>query len=190
MNRTRRICLMALAAITIALAIEAVPSEAVVVPEGTPIQLKFAQSVSSRSTRPGQAIEFAVAETLTVNGAVLIREGDRAIGYVVMSASAETGGKGGALAIEVSKVRANKTLVNVRGERRSVEKREVGKTVGLTILFGLSGYMMSGGKQAEIKIDTPVVAYVAEDTPVVPFEWRTPPPSKDKAAEGTDRPNP
>jgi hypothetical protein len=34
----------------------------VLVPEGTRVPLKFAQSISSRSTRPGQAMEFAVAE--------------------------------------------------------------------------------------------------------------------------------
>ena len=147
----------------------------VLIPEGTHVPLKFAQSISSRSTRPGQAVEFAVAEDVILDGVVVFQKDARALGYVVTSSSPGHGAKGGSLAIEVKQVRANRTLVNVRGDQSTVEKRSVGKTVGLTILFGLSGYLLSGGKQAEIKIDTPITAIVAEDTYAVPYRVATPP---------------
>ncbi len=177
MRGTRRVPLLGTIAIAVSVCMEIVAqppaptAEMVLLPEGTPVALKFAQAVTSRSTRVGQVIEFAVSEDVTVDGALLIRKDERAIGYVVTSSAPEVGGKGGALAVEVTKVRANnKTLVSIRGERSSTEKRSVGKTVGLTILFGFSGFLLSSGKQAEVKAGTPILAYVAEDTLVTPYQ--------------------
>jgi len=60
----------------------------IVLREGTEIKLKFAQNVTSRVTRPGQMIEFVVAEPVVVDGVTLIKQGARSIGYVANTESA------------------------------------------------------------------------------------------------------
>ena len=136
---------------------------AIVLKEGTEVKLKFAQSVTSRVARPGQMIEFAVAEPVIVDGMTLIDKGARSIGYVAGSSSAGGVGKGGVMEIRMEAIRSHGRMVKIRGEDSRSEKRATGRVVGMTILFGLSGFLLAGGHEVKIPEGTPVTAQVAED---------------------------
>jgi hypothetical protein len=131
--------------------------------EGTEIKLKFAQNVTSRVTRPGQMIEFVVAEPVVVDGVTLIKQGARSIGYVANTESAGGNGKGGTMEIRMEAVRTRGRMVKVTGADSRSEKRATGKVVGMTVLFGLSGYLSARGHEVKIPEGTPMTAYVAED---------------------------
>jgi hypothetical protein len=133
-----------------------------VLKEGTEIRLKFAQNVTSRIARPGQMIEFVVAEPVIVDGVILIKEGARSIGYVVDTASAGGTGKGGRMEIRMEGVRTCGKMVKITGSDSRAEKRATGEVVGMTIAFGLSGFLMAKGHEVKIPEGTPMVAYVAE----------------------------
>lgn len=135
---------------------------AVTLKEGTEVKLKFAQTVSSHAARPGQAIEFAVDEPVVVEGVTVIGKGARSIGYVVDATSAGSVGKGGTMEIRMEAIRTRGRMVKIRGEDSRGEKRATGKVVGMTLLLGLSGFLLAGGHEVKIPEGTPVTAYVAE----------------------------
>lgn len=133
-----------------------------VLKEGTEIKLKFAQNVTSRVTRPGQMIEFVVAEPVVVDGVLLIKQGARSIGYVANTESAAGNGKGGTMEIRMEAVRTRGTMVKVTGVDSRAEKRATGKVVGMTVVFGLGGFLSARGHEVKIPEGTPMTAYVAE----------------------------
>lgn len=133
-----------------------------VLKEGTEIKLKFAQNVTSRVTRPGQMIEFVVAEPVIVDGVTVIKQGARSIGYVANTESAGGNGKGGAMEIRMEAVRTHGRMVKLTGADSRAEKRATGRVVGMTILFGLGGYLSARGHEVRIPEGTPMTAYVAE----------------------------
>lgn len=137
--------------------------DVIVLKKGTEIKLKFAQNVTSRVARPGQMIEFVVAEPVVVDGVTLIKEGARSIGYVANTESAGGTGKGGALEIRMEAVRTRGKMVKLTGDDSRAEKRATGRVVGMTILFGLGGYLSARGHEVKIPEGTPMTAYVAED---------------------------
>jgi hypothetical protein len=136
--------------------------DVIVLKEGTEIKLKFAQNVTSRVARPGQMIEFVVAEPVVVDGVTLIKQGARSIGYVANTESAGGNGKGGAMEIRMEAVRTRGTIVKLTGADSRAEKRATGKVVGMTILFGLGGFLSARGSEVKIPEGTPMTAYVAE----------------------------
>jgi hypothetical protein len=135
----------------------------VVLKEGTEVKLKFAQTVTSRAARPGQAIEFAVDEPVAVDGVTVINKGARSIGYVTGATSAGSVGKGGTMEIRMEAIRTRGKMVKIRGEDARGEKRATGKVVRMTLLLGLSGFLLAGGHEVKIPEGTPVTAYVAEN---------------------------
>jgi hypothetical protein len=137
--------------------------DALVLKEGTEIKLRFAQNVTSRVARPGQMIEFTVAEPVVVDGVTVIKEGARSIGYVANTESAGGNGKGGAMEIRMEAVRTRGKMVKLTGSDARAEKRATGKVVGMTILFGLTGFLSARGHEVKIPEGTPMEAYVAED---------------------------
>jgi hypothetical protein len=137
--------------------------DVIVLKAGTEIKLKFAQNVTSRVARPGQMIEFVVAEPVVVDGVTLIKQGARSIGYVANTESAGGTGKGGSLEIRMEAVRTRGKMVKLTGDDSRAEKRATGKVVGMTILFGLGGYLSARGHEVKIPEGTPMTGYVAED---------------------------
>lgn len=135
---------------------------ALVLKEGTDVKLKFAQNVTSRVTRPGQIIEFVVAEPVIVDDVVIIKQGARSIGYVANTESAGGNGKGGTMEIRMEGVRTRGKMVKLTGSDSRAEKRATGKVVGMTMVFGLSGFLLAGGHEVKIPEGTPMLAHVAE----------------------------
>lgn len=135
---------------------------AIVLTEGTEVKLQFAQSVTSRVARPGQVIEFAVAEDVVVDGVTIIKKGARSIGYVEDSAGSGSLGKGGSMEIRLEAIRTRGRMVKITGTRSRTEKRATGKVVAMTIFFGLSGFLAASGHEAKIPEGTPITGFVAE----------------------------
>jgi hypothetical protein len=135
----------------------------VVLKEDTQVKLKFAQSVTSRAAKPGQMIEFAVAEPVIVDGVTVIDQGARSIGQIVRSSAAGLVGKGGVMEIRMEAIRSHEKMIKLRGDDSRAEKRATGKVVGMTVLFGLTGFLLAGGHEVKIPDGAPITARVAED---------------------------
>ena len=151
-----------------------------VLKEGTEVKLKFAQKLSSRSAVIGDPVELVLDEDLKVGDAVVARKGARARGTVMLGKESEKKRAGAhELAIRLEYLKAGDTRVKLRGERGAKGKVNKGATVGLTLVFGLTGLLIGlSTKHFEIQEGTPVSCYVAEDVELkaAPEASPSPPP--------------
>lgn len=155
--------------------------EKVVLREGTPVPLQFAQKLTSKTAVVGQPVELVLADDVKVGEAVVVRKGARVIGTVVGGKQTEKQQKYGhakELVMRVDFLRAGDTRIPLRGTQAAEGKRDAGKMVAGTIVFGLAGLLMTSGKKFVIPEGTPLTAFVDEDCelPVlgVPPGSRTP----------------
>lgn len=88
--------------------------------DGTAVKLKFKQTVSSKTAKEGDAIEFEVAEDVKIGNTIVIAKGANAKGKVTKVRAAGMLGRKGKLEIAIQEV----TLVN--GERISLRGSQQG----------------------------------------------------------------
>ena len=143
----------------------AAASEAsVILKEGTEVRLKLAQSLTSKTATVGEPVEFVVAEDLTVGESIVARKGTRALGTVAEGKKSEKQRREARqLSMRFDRMKVGNAIVTLRGEQSSAGKRNAGKMVAFTILFGLSGLLMSSDKKFVVPEGTPVTAYVDQD---------------------------
>jgi hypothetical protein len=120
----------------------------VVLPEGTEVVLKLAQDVNSKTAKPGELVEFVVAEPVKVGDVVVADAGARAIGNVVHSKTPDFWGNPGEMNVRMTFLKAGKTKVPLRGA--------MGEVGSIRVVIR--------GSQAVLKKGVPAKAYVDSDT--------------------------
>lgn len=138
-----------------------------VLKEGSDVQLKFAQNLTSHTATEGDPINLILAEDLTVDNVVVAKAGDKAVGEVSHAKRAGMMGRGGELNIRLDYLRVGDTRVMLRGTRDKTGDDATGTTVALTVLFGPIG-LVKHGKEIDIKEGTPLKVFVASDTTLPP----------------------
>ena len=136
-------------------------------PEGSDVQLKFAQDLSSHTASDGDPVTLVLAEDLSVNNVVVAKAGDKAVGEVSHAKRAGMMGKGGELNIRLDYLKVGDTRVMLRGTKDKTGDDKTGTTVALTVLFGPIG-LIKHGKEIDIKEGTLLKVYVASDTSLPP----------------------
>lgn len=149
-----------------------------VLKEGTEVQLKFAQKLSSSTAVVGDPVELVLGEDLKVGDVVVARKGARARGTVALGKESEKKRAGAKeLAIRLEYLKVGEKRVKLRGEKGAQSKVNKGAAVGLTIAFGLSGLLLAlSMKHFVITEGTPVTCYVAEDIELAPIPMPQTPP--------------
>jgi hypothetical protein len=125
----------------------------VLLTEGTEVSLQMAQDVSSRGIKPGEPVELTLAEDLKVGDVIVAKTGARALGEVVQAKKPDFWGEAGEVSIRVHFLRVGNKKVEIRGAIGSAGVR----------------YIIIRGSQGIIKTGTPVKAFVAADTEVLPI---------------------
>jgi hypothetical protein len=136
----------------------------VLLKEGTEVHLKLAQTLTSKTATAGEPVEFVLAEDLRVGEDIVARKGTRALGTVAEGKKSEkqkTHAK--QLSMRFDHMRVGDSVVQLTGQQAGAGKRDTGKVVAFTILFGLSGYFATSTKKFVIPEGTPVTAYVEQD---------------------------
>jgi hypothetical protein len=145
----------------------AVSSAKVMLKDGTPVNLKFAQTVSSKTAAVGDTVEFVLDEDLAVGQTVVANKGAKALGTITNAKKSGMMGRGGELNLHLEYLKAGDTKVRLRGVQGKAGDDKTGATVGLVIAFGVLGFMKHG-KQAEVKEGTPIKAYIDQDVELAP----------------------
>ncbi len=138
-----------------------------VLQEGTEVDLKFAQDLSSKTAEEGDPVELTLAQDVKVGDVVVARAGCAAVGEVTHAKKAGMLGKGGELNIRLDYLKVGNTRVMLRGSKGREGNDSTGAAVALTVLFGPIG-LIKHGKNIDIKQGTPLRAYVDSDTPLLP----------------------
>lgn len=131
------------------------PAEALVIPAGKAISVRFGETLSSNKSSDGQSFSATVAEPVVVDGKTVIERGAAARGTVV-SAKGMGHFKGGALLqVRLNSVSINGTErpIQTSIEGRSIQgkgKRSAGFIGGGAGAGALIGALAGGGKGAAI----------------------------------------
>jgi hypothetical protein len=128
-------------------------SKKLLLAEGTEVNLRMAQDISSRAARPGELIELTLAEDLKVGDIVVAKAGARALGEVIQGKRPDFWGEAGEVSLRVRFLKIGDQKVEIRGAAGSAGTR----------------YIVIRGSQAIIKTGTPVKAFVTADTEVLPL---------------------
>ena len=130
--------------------------------EGTEVNLKFAQDLSSKTAAEDDRVNFELAEDLKVGDVVVAKAGAKAVGTVTRAKKSGMFGKGGELNVRLEYLKVGDSRIRLRGNKGKEGDDKTGTTVALTVLFGPIG-LIKHGKNVEVKSGSPLKAFVDED---------------------------
>lgn len=140
------------------------PTQTIVLREGTEVDLKFAQKLTSRAAVVDQPVELVLSDDLKVLDYIVVKRGARVLGTVIAGKESEKKRQEAkVLAIRVDFLHAGEYRIALRGEKIAEGKRNKDAMVAGTILFGVSGLIATSGKHFVIPEGTPLKAYVDRD---------------------------
>lgn len=138
------------------------PAESYLLREGTEVNLKFAQDLSSKTATEDDRVNFELAEDLKVGDVIVAKAGTKAVGTVTHAKKSGMFGKGGELNVRLEYLKVGDSRVRLRGNKGKEGEDKTGTTVALTILFGPIG-LIKHGKNVEVKSGAPLKVFVDED---------------------------
>jgi hypothetical protein len=137
------------------------PVQTIVLKEGTQVNLKFAQKLTSKGAVVDQPVELVLSEDLKVLDYMVVKSGARVLGTVVAGKESESKRVGARdLAIRVDFLHSGNNRIALRGDKFAEGKRNKDAMVARTILLGIGGLMAASGKHYVIPEGTPLTAYV------------------------------
>jgi hypothetical protein len=140
-------------------------TETLVLKEGTEVILKFAETLSSSTAADEDPVNLVLDQDVVIGNTVVVKAGAMALGRVTHAKKAGMIGKAGELNIRLEYVDTGNGKIKLRGTKNPEGKDKTGTAVALTVLFGPIG-LIKHGKNVEVKRGTPLMAYIAEDTPL------------------------
>ena len=147
--------LMALAMLTMSFTM---PNGTVVLKAGTVIPMELVSTISSKTARSGQLVDFRVTSDVKVDGKTVIAAGSIAQGQIVRAKKNGLLGAEGELEIAVKSIRA------VDGTNIYLSSNKVVLSVVVTLCC-LFGFLIKGG-QAEIPAGAQVQGIVVSNTDI------------------------
>ena len=136
-----------------------------VLPQGTEIDLKMAQTLTSKNAHIGDRVELVVASDVIVYDAVLVPRNTRVLGTVSVGKAKEGDKKNPhEVAIQIDYIRLGDRRIKLSGAQSDKGKINKGTAVAGAALFGLAGLAVAmDARTGEIREGTEVRAFVAED---------------------------
>lgn len=140
------------------------PGQTIVLREGTEVNLKFAQKLTSKAAVVDQPVELVLSDDLKVLDYLVVKRGARVLGTVVAGKESEKKRQEAkVLAIRVNFLHAGEYRIALRGDKVAEGKRNKDAMVAGTIFFGVSGLIATSGKHYVIPEGTSLKAYVDQD---------------------------
>ena len=130
--------------------------------DSTPVALKFASDLSSKTAHEGDPVEFLLDEDMKVGESVVVAKGSHAVAAVSSAKKAGMMGKPGELNVQLQYLVVGSNHIHLRGTKGREGESKTGATVALTVIFGPIG-LIKHGKDVEIPAGTSLTAYVDQD---------------------------
>jgi hypothetical protein len=143
------------------------------IPEGTEVQLRLAEKLSSSENSEGDTFEVTSDQEIQLADGTVIPAGYSGRGEVTSSEKSGMLGKSGHLSVRINYLKIGATHVHLRANKGREGASGVTNTVVLTVLFGPLGLLVHGHNVVYPK-GTPITAYVDEDV-VIPSPVPAPP---------------
>lgn len=129
--------------------------------EGSDVNLKFAQNLSSKTATEGDPVNLVLDQDVKVGDVVVCKAGAKAVGTITHAKKAGMMGHPGELNMRLEYLLVGDTRLKLRGSKGREGQGKEGTAVALTVLFGPIG-LIKHGKNVEIKAGTPLQAYTNE----------------------------
>ena len=153
--------------------ISAVPAS-LTIPNGTPIKLQLAESVSSAHARPGDRLDFIVTRDVNVEGFTVIPAGTVASGSVTGVKGRRLLGIGGKVALKLDFVElANgdrvglRARLDVKGRSRTKLMAAAMIATGLVFLPAAPVFLLTPGHESTVVKSTEITAHIDGATSVL-----------------------
>jgi hypothetical protein len=139
------------------------PAHTLLLKEGTEVKLKMRDKLTSKTAVEGDPVNLILDQDLKVGEATVARAGSVAVGTVSHTHKAGMLGRAGDLGLSLEYLKADDSTVRLRGTKGKQGQGKEATAVALTVLFGPIG-LIKRGRNAEFQEETPLVAYVDQDT--------------------------
>jgi hypothetical protein len=136
--------------------------EKLVLREGSDVNLKFAQDLSSKTATDDDPVNLVLDQDLKIGNTVIAKAGAKAVGTITHAKKAGMMGKAGELNMRLQYLIVGDTRLKLRGTKGKEGQGKEGTAVALTVLFGPIG-LIKHGKNVDIKEGTPLLAYTDEN---------------------------
>ena len=144
-----------------------------VIPDGTPVNLRMVRTISSAQARAGDHLDFVVVKDVTVGGFTIIQAGTIASGSVLGVKGKRLLGIGGKLVIKLDSVKLiNRDEVELLA-RKEIKGRSRSKLIlaemmitGLFYLPAAPVFLLSRGRDSTVLKGTEVTAHITGDSVV------------------------
>lgn len=140
-------------------------------PDGTPVKLRLAETVSSSTARTGQEVPFEVTEDVQVQGTTVIQKGAIALATVTDAEHKKTMGRGGRLDINIDSVRLiDNEKVQLRATAGGKAGGHTGAMTGAMVATGVLFFpaaplfLFMHGKDITLSKGLETIAFVEGDT--------------------------
>ena len=129
--------------------------------EGTPVQLAFVQSLSSKAAAQGAPVSFTLVSDIRIGGLTVAKAGSKVFGHTISVKRAAAPGKSGELRIQLDYLAAGNERVKLSGsrDRQGASDIQYSRPYHLKWPMGL----LRTGDDVEINQGTTLTAFVAED---------------------------
>lgn len=143
------------------------------VPANTVVELEMVDSVSSRTSKPGDIFLLRLAAPLVIDGTELLPAGTPATGEVVHAAKSGFGGKPGELLLAARFIDAPQGRIKLRAGLGAAGQDNTKASIGVAIVAGagLAGAVVGmavRGKDLELDAGTRVSARISADPAPLP----------------------
>jgi hypothetical protein len=153
----------------LAMAAAAVVSFAQTVQKGTDVDLKFMQTLTSKTAVVGQRVQLAVAHDVMADGMTILKAGTPVSGVITKVDHRDHFGKNARLRIAINPVRTHGgTLYLEPRDKQSITGRRTDKAAGVSaggaaVLgpVGLLGGYFVVGKQVKVQVGDPLATEVS-----------------------------
>lgn len=145
-------------------------SRPVLLKEGTEIELKLRDKITSKTAVEGDLVNLILEQDVRVGNITVARAGSVAVATVSHAAKAGMLGRPGDLGLRLEYLRADDSSVRLRGTKGRQGKSKQGTAVALTVLFGPIG-LIKHGRNVQFEEATPLVADVDQDTVLQALEF-------------------
>ncbi|MBB5685010.1 hypothetical protein FHS49_001001 [Sphingobium boeckii] len=134
---------------------------------GAPILLTTSEALTTKGKKlkVGQRIQLEVAESIMLNGQIVIPAGSPAVGEITTVRNKGMWGKSGGINARVLYARANGRQIRLTGQFDDKGKTGTAAVVGALVVIPIAGFFMTG-TSAEIPLGTPIKAFLDEDITV------------------------
>ena len=136
------------------------------IPEGTPVKIRFEETITSKTAKAGDEFAVSLDEPIQLDNGVVIPATFKGVGEVMSAERHGFVGKAGQLNVQLDYIKVGDKRLHLRSHQGGEGKGSLGAAVALTVLFGPLG-LLARGADITIPAGQKVTAYVETDTDIV-----------------------